>query len=232
MAETIVDAEAGIVKCEHTKFGIIGAGPSRERAPWDDDAYCWQMLNEIPQPRRGGRFHRHWEIHPMAPQSLADMKWLNTCPTPCYVLDLNDITVTFEKPFAKTYTVKNSVQYPLARLKAAGLRTDFFTCTFAMQIALALLDGFETIGLWGVELSGGSARERLVEHCCTAYWLGVAEGRGVKIANDCRLTWQPYLYGYDYDKEKTYVESGVSEMRRVIDYEAKVLAERESRRVD
>lgn len=240
MTETILDAEAGIVKCEHRKMAIIGAGPGRNKAPWGDASYCWQALNEIAQPQ----FDRHWEMHPATVQSDADLRWLTTCPAPCYVLTLENFESRSalsieeaETPLGRAILrspgrplVPHPVQYPLARLKAAGLRDDYFTCTFAYQVALGVLDGFEAIGLWGVELYDGSARERLVERCCVAYWLGVAEGRGVKIVTDGRVAWQPYLYGYDYDKEKTYVESELAQLRRVMNWEKKDRAEREARR--
>lgn len=205
MTETIIDAGAGIVKCEHRKMAIIGAGPGRAEAPWSDTTFCFQALNEIGQKY----YARHWELHPRAVQSERDLAFLRQCPTPCYVLDRAEWGELIPHP----------VQYPLDRLAAAGLNDAYFTSTFSYQMALALLDGFEAIGLWGVELFDGSPRERLVERACLEYWIGVAEGRGVTITHRSGLTSQPVRYGYDYQEEKAYVEDEVAALRHAIDYD-------------
>ena len=147
---TIVDAVAGIVRYDppRRKVAIIGAGPSRHEAPYDDPEWVMWGLNEIAQ-KRATAWH---ELHPAAVQSARDLAWLRQCPTPCYVLDLAEWDGLIPRP----------VQFPLDRIKAAGFRP-YFTCTFAMQIALAILGGFEEIGLWGVSLHLGTPRERLLE---------------------------------------------------------------------
>ena len=204
MTETIIDAGAGIVKCEHRKVAIIGAGPGRAEAPWHDDSYCWWALNAIHQRR----FDRHFELHPMNVQSEKDLAFLASCPTPCYVLDLAE----------SAGLVKHAVQFPLEPLRLSGFRM-YATCTFAYQIMLAVLDGFAEIGLWGVDLFLGSPRERTVERACVEYWLGFAEGRGVKIVADSRLAHHrsDWLYGYDYNAELHGVEAAMWELGDVID---------------
>ena len=144
-------------------------------------------LNEIAQ-KRATAWH---ELHPAAVQSARDLAWLRQCPTPCYVLDLAEWDGLIPRP----------VQFPLDRIKAAGFRP-YFTCTFAMQIALAILGGFEEIGLWGVSLHLGTPRERLLERACVDYWIGFAEGRGITVSEDSGCARRPYLYGYDYEDEK------------------------------
>lgn len=220
MTETIINAEAGIVRCEHKKAAIIGTGYGRDAAPWGDPTWCKWALNEIfPQG-----FDRHFELHPMVVQSVQDLAWLARCPTPCYVLNLTDATtpgiiIGGGLP-REQLRVANAVQYPLDRVVAVTTGRRYFTCTFSYQIALALADGFEAIGLWGVGLYGGTARERTAERTCTEYWLGVAEGRGVTVVADSGLARQPYLYGYDYDQEVKYVNAEVAKLRTVIEHEA------------
>lgn len=203
--EAVVDAKLGRVICPHRQVAIIGAGPGRERAPYGDPAWCTWALNEIPQRA----WTRHFELHPMSVQSERDLDILARQDAPCYVLELDA-------------RVRHAVRYPLERVRAAGFR-DYFTCTFAYQIALALTDGFEVIGLWGLSLSRGTGRERLVERACVEYWLGVAEGRGVRIVEDSGLARQPYLYGYDYHEE-------MEEIRLECDAVAHVIREEQSRR--
>ena len=204
MPETIISAANGIVRCAHRKVAIIGAGRGRADAPWQDDSFCWWGLNEIAQPRAD----RWFELHPMVVQNARELAWLSTCPAPCYVLDLAEC--------AGPSFVQHAVQYPLDRVVHATTLRSYFTCTFAYQIALAVAEGAETIGLWGIELFLGSARERTVERMCVEYWLGVAEGRGIEIVSDSGLAKQGPLYGYDYDKEKRYAEHELARLYRVI----------------
>ncbi len=82
----------------------------------------------------------------------------------------------------------------------------------AYQVALALVMGYTTIGVWGMELWQGTARERLAECRCLEYWLGVAKGMGVRVvlpAYSCLLL-HPLLYGYDYQEEADYTAGEVA----------------------
>ena len=200
--EVVADAEAGVVRCSHRRVAIVGAGLDRLRAPYGDPAWCVWALNEIWQPA----FTRHWEMHPMRVQSLLDLAALAKIQEPCYVLDLET-----SREF-----VPNPVRYPLERaLALAGRR--YFTCTFAYQLALVALEGFEEVGLWGVQLYWGTPRERLVEAACTEYWLGFLQGRGVRVTQDSDLARQDQLYGYDYDSEVRAVNGQVADLRHVMD---------------
>jgi hypothetical protein len=221
--ETIVSAADGIVKCSHRRVAIIGAGLGRKDAPWSDPTWCFQALNEIWQIR----YERHWECHPLSVQSDAELAWLERCRVPCYVLDLADAAardVPDERPTAPEpgrlrpfAGVANAVQYPLERVLAATGGRRYFTSTFSYQIALAIADGFEAIGLWGVELYEGSARERTVELACLEYWIGVADGRGVKLTlGSPGLARRPYLYGYHYAEERDEVNARLDDLRWVL----------------
>ena len=185
--EVVEDPERGDVRCGHRRVAIIGTGPGREGAPYLEDDWCVWALNEIRQPT----FTRHWELHPRRVQSAHDFRALAAIRQPCYVLDPAEWGPG---------EVPSPARYPLARVQEAGMRR-YFSCTFAYQVALAVLEGFEELGLWGVQLHLGSPRERLVERRCVDYWLGYAEGRGLRVSQDSGLAWQPHLYGYDYDGE-------------------------------
>ena len=185
--EVVEDPERGDVRCGHRRAAIVGTGPGREEAPYRENGWCVWALNEIRQPA----FTRHWELHPRRVQSAHDLRALAAIRQPCYVLDPGEWGPG---------EVPNPVRYPLDRLRAAGMRR-YFACTFAYQVALAVLEGFEELGLWGVQLHLGTPRERLLERRCVDYWLGYAEGRGLRVSQDSGLAWQPRLYGYDYDDE-------------------------------
>lgn len=215
---TVVDARTGIVRYapSRTKVAIIGCGSSRASAPWNDPAWIVWGLNEIPQPRATAWF----EMHPMSVQNAREFAWLAQCPTPCYVLSLEDCrprVMDYDGAAAAFLGVKNAVQYPLARVLALPGARDWFTSTFAYQVALAIADGFEEIGLWGVDLRRGTLREQTVEWACLAWWCGYAAARGVKVTTAGDYTWtHPGRYGYDYHREKNAVEAQMAAMRAYV----------------
>ena len=78
---------------------------------------------------------------------------------------------------------------------------------------MALYLDFEELAVHGLELAYGTQREATVERACVNWWLGFAEGQGMRIRipeNDFVLShWG--LYGFQYweeaNKVKEYVES-------------------------
>jgi len=213
----VLDADQGIVECRprRMKVAIVGAGPGREYAPYTDSAWeCWS-LNEIAQRDA----QRHFELHPLEVQSARDLAALERITIPCYVLD--EPAVWARPSYVATNGgrvsfagVPHPVRYPLERLREAGFR-DYYTATFCYQIALAILDGFEEIGLWGVSLHLGTPRERLLERACVDYWIGFAEGRGITVSEDSGCARRPFLYGYAYEDEKLDGDKAVARFVQV-----------------
>lgn len=191
-----------------TRVAIVGAGPGREAAPYDDPEWEVWALNEIWQPR----FDVMFELHPRSVQSDRDMECLRGTTSPCYVIDPS------EWPAGAP---QRPVRYPIESvLETFGRR--YFTCTFAYQLALALFRRFDRVGLWGCGLHRGTARERLVERPCLDYWIGRAEGAGVEVVEDSGLARQDRLYGYAYHDEVADVDARVADMGAVIEFERRL----------
>lgn len=176
------------------KVAIIGAGLTRYEAPYDDPEWEIWGCNEMSIERAD----RWFELHPMSVQNQRELEWLKKCEQPLYVL-------------RKNKQVRSGITYPLNAICATLKVKPYFTCTFAYEIAFALYEGFTTIGLWGCNLPMGSPRERIFETRCVEWWLGFAQGRGVKVVipEEDSLAKCRYLYGYDYHLEKTHIESAV-----------------------
>ena len=116
-------------------------------------------------------------------------------PIPIYVLNCDE-------------TIPLGVSYPLERVSKT-VPYNYFTSTFAYQLALAIIEGFTNIILHGIQFTGG--RERLVEKACLEYWIGVARGHGITVTQSgpvqqLPLTRSTLLYGYDYWPEKQQME--------------------------
>ena len=201
----IVDRDRGTISTAQRRIAIVGAGRGRENAPFVDPTWCVTALNEIASPR----FDIHFELHPRSVQSEWDFRCLRDISTPCYVLDPDEWAPG---------EIQRPVRYPLESIMQT-FRRKYFTNTFAMEVALALWLGYQEIGLWGCGLFEGTSRERLVERACLDYWIGRAEGMGVRVVEDSMLAYQPFLYGKDYHDEKSEIERQVALCREVMEFE-------------
>ena len=193
----IIDAQEGIVRVtpKRKKVAILGAGKSRHKAPFNDNDWEFWGLNEIPQDRA----ERWFELHPVEVQTYSELEWLKNSERPVYLLELDK-------------EIPQGVRYPIEKVLSVEGAKDYFTSTFAYQVALAIYEGFEEIGLWGVPFFIGSPREQTFERTCLEWWLGLAIGKGMKVtivASD-KLMYHPHRYGYDYYEEKRYVEGTMS----------------------
>lgn len=214
------------------KVAICGSGGAQQM-PWDDPTFeCWSINNFWESSRDSeGRIaaSRWWEQHQITPdtagprrgqviQNENDMAWIRQCPVPLY---------TTEPVPENTHAVVWPVEYFAAKYR------DYFCCTFAYQIAQAIEEDFKELHVYGLELLMGTKREATVESSCTNYWLGLAEGRGVKVVIPDRVavigrSWvthreievepvrpqfllvHPYRYGHDYWMETDFVKEFVS----------------------
>lgn len=218
------DARAGVVVCEpeRRKVAIVGAGHGREYAPYDDPEWEVWALNAIAPRDRFGRVRadRWFEMHIMAVQSEKDLTWIERCPFPLYLVPeaaeqaiagtLRVVALdAADRVQAREVRVAQPVRYPLDAVEKA-FPGGPFACSFAYQLALALLSGFEHVGLYGVELAYGVPRERTVEWACVSWWLGLATGLGVQVhlpgTSLGRLGRHRYRYGIEYHEEKRDVE--------------------------
>ena len=196
------------------KVVIWGFGsPTVRRVPFDDPSFeVWSINNgwNVSRDREDRLradvwFEQHGvtpdEVGPDAGQPIQDandLKWIETCPVPIYLTE----------PHANP----NAVVWPWRAMVAKGYRR-YFTCTFAMQVCEALEVGFDEIHLFGLDLLLGTKREATVEAACLNYWLGLAEGRGVRVvvqSDELLLLRHPYVYGHHYWDERRFVESYVA----------------------
>ena len=187
-------------KCHNV--AIIGSGAGWSRAPggrlWErwscNNLYCLDEQLDAT---------RWFEMHPCSAVTLRrrparHMESLRAMTIPVYSL-------TPDNP----WHVRYPRVYPLAKAIRCG--RDYFACTVAYQIALALVEGFTTIGLYGTPLT--SAREALVERPCVEWWCGLASGRGVSVIIDhdspIGLGRQQFRYGYEDQDERQAAEAFV-----------------------
>ena len=166
------------MKRRHTKVAILGSAGGWGRAPFDQAGWEIWGLNDqyrlLTDDHQRLRADRWFELHPNSVLT-------NRRRPPDHQACLAAMKIPVYTLFAgNPWQVKHPRLYPYQRAVQTGC--DYFACTFAYQIALALLEGFTEIRLYGTPLV--SAREALVERPCVEWWLGLAEGRKVKVVVD------------------------------------------------
>lgn len=190
----IVDRDAGVLDYgrDVDRVCIYGAGYGSAEAPLEDESWVVWALNLIPplDSQMRLRCDVWWDVHQRVAQTEDDLRWIAQCPVPIYVTpDLLSLG-------------PHCVSYPLHSVKAYG---GSFACTFAYQVALALSLGVKEIGLYGVELSLGTTRERTVEWANLSWWMGFASARGVTFrlpsGAETRLGTHQFDYGFEYMAE-------------------------------
>ena len=188
-----------IPKSRRWKVAIVGNGPSGVEAPLYDRTWeVWGVNGCVRHCfTRDGEFRadRWFEIHDLAERVCRKRRpkgfipWLRQFQIPLY-------------QWHGRHDAKLSVQYPLARVLAVG--PDYFACTFAYQVALAIAEGFTTIGLFGAELNYG--REALVERPTVERWIGIAQGKNIEViiptSYPIGLGRHPYRYAFDQVHER------------------------------
>lgn len=198
-----------------TKVALVGFMEQNERtAPYDDpewDLWCFNMGNRLGFMHDAqGRFRadRWFDLHEEHAQDAKDLAWIHKCPVPLY------LTHAFsDNPMTRTLDLVD-LQMRLSLRAGRLMRCDYFASSYAYAMALALADGYTTIGFYGMDLDWG--RERIVERGNLEYWMGVAEGLGVtlEIGPQCKLLTHPGLYGIEYDKERDAVLDLCAELLR------------------
>ena len=187
----IEDRTTADVVCEPRRknVAIIGfASNTLHLVPWTDPSFELWSLNQ-------GYLHclrrtdRHFEMH--MPEATADVRdpayleWLAKTPLPVYMIELRD-------------EVPNSVRYPIEEaIKYMG--RDYFMSSPAFMLALAGMEGFEEIHLYGINLAIGD--EYFYEKPNCEWIIGVLQGRGIKvhIPSASSLLKQYKRYGYSID---------------------------------
>lgn len=155
------------------KVCLVGfATTTRKQTPWEDDSYEFWGCNEgyvqeFPKKDRWFQIHIFESFSREGNMNDPNhFKWLQQ-----------------EHPFEiymkrKFQFVPSSVGYPIDELEMMFGRR-YFRSSFDYMIALALAEGYTTIGVYGFEMASGTEYEH--QRPSAEYWIGRAEGMGVKV---------------------------------------------------
>ena len=171
------------------KMAVVGfASNTLHLVPWNDPSFeIWGMNQAYMHCVR--RADRWFEMH--LPDAIPDvrdpeyLKFLRTCPIPLYMIQAYE-----EFPNSVRYPIEDAIQY--------GGR-DYFMSSVAFMLALAGMEGFEEIHLYGINLAIGD--EYFYEKPNCEWWIGRLEGLGIKVhvPHASALLKQYRRYGYFVD---------------------------------
>lgn len=204
-----------VVRPRRKKVAFVGfASNTIHMVPWDDPEFeIWGMNQGAMNFKR--RADRWFEMHlPEATPDIRDpnyMEWLKHLTIPVYMIELYDYAPT-------------CVRYPIEEaIKLAG--RDYFMSTVAFMCAIAEMEDFEEIHLYGINLAIGD--EYFYEKPNAEWWLGrlAAQGRKIVIPRASSLLKQYKRYGYEVDARpnqslKVLIQARIAEYKGKIEKSA------------
>ena len=177
------------------RLAIVGLGatkrPPVNRAGWD----LWTLNSNYRGDREFPTNLTAWfEIHSRRylraeHQGNSHFKALASIPCPVYV----------QHP-EQWPELKRPRLFPRGRLRRAFRRGDYHASSIDWMLAYALFLGYRRIDIYGVSFSPLEGGEPLSARAALEYWIGYAEGCGVKVTvhEPTGLFWI-----YNYQREKT-----------------------------
>jgi hypothetical protein len=196
------------------RVAIVGCADSKTLAPWNN-AKEWEFwgVNNLHLTIPKAPWTRWFELHSFtyneatgkyARRGKEDFRGQ---PVGQYLASLQalNIPVYMQRPWP---IITNAVQYPVQQILQSFGR--YFTNTISWEIALAILEGFETIGIWGVDMAVSSPLRSQNEYShqrpSCEYFIGLARGRGIEVVipDQCDLLKSRFLYCFEEIQETAF----------------------------
>lgn len=170
------------------KVVIVGQAPRAMEHPADHEV--WVINGPYFPPRFDRIFQLHGHEHIYAKHGAVFASTLNEYAR----------TKKVYMPIRNLGLFRNATPFPIQELSKYY---KYFTNSFALAIAFAILEGATEIILDGVMFSGGSPQWGAGEGWavpCIEYWIGFAQGRGIKVSYPvgCGLFANSnFIYGFE-----------------------------------
>jgi len=185
------------------KVALVGYAPSWKDAPFNDpDIEIW-IMNDMYDfaPRWDRLFDIHMIDEIKTRKSRGEGNKLHY-----EMLKIMDKPVYMQQHFDE---IPASVKFPLDSIvgkywiPAMGDKI-FLTCSVSHMLALAILEGYEEIQMYGIHEAVDD--EYSCEMPSVLYWLGVAYGKGitVKVSPESPLMKGYFIYGYEDPKDALF----------------------------
>jgi len=190
------------------KVGIVGTVISPEELKRRSRGFELWGINNLYSKFQEIPFSRWFEIHEFScHEGLFTRRGRPTFGNRTinqYLKDLDSlkIPIYMRRKFKR---IRQSRIFPFRKImKKYG---SYFGCSMAWMTAMALDEGAEEIGFFGITLDGN---EYYYQRPSVEYFIGLAKGMGIKIYIDktCRLLQSNYSYAYKEDYNLVYMLHG------------------------
>ena len=173
---------------------IVGFAPSWTDTPWEQpNGIYWGMnsLHRVAGDRKWDAWFQLHDIEKAHPHDAAEhIAWLAAQPFPVFM---------WEEFIPKYPMITNAVPYP--RQVIMDTFGDYFTNTVSWMVALAILQQFPRIAIYGIDMaqSVGDQPEYQWQRPSVEFFLGWARGAGIEleIPRTSDLLKTPFLYGLE-----------------------------------
>ena len=155
------------------KVALVGFAEGSMLTPWKDEGMEIWSCNDLPQRFKGYRFDRCFQFH--SDHDRMRVAWPDWENHLMWLRQPHDLLIYMQEEYDN---VPSGIRFPKEKIEEMVPHGWYFAHSFCWMIAFAILLEFEEIHLYGC---GGSSGEPLSAMACMHYWMGVAEGRGIKI---------------------------------------------------
>ena len=149
------------------KVAVVGLHPELHKlAPWDDPE--WEKWGLPWDKGYWPKYSRLFEMHDI---SLARTRWTD------YVGFLSEVGVPLymQEAYPEVHGAK---RYPVEAV-SESIHGDYFNSSIAYIVALAIHEGADEIGIYGVDMA--AIDEFDYQRPNLEYLIGVARGKGIKV---------------------------------------------------
>lgn len=153
------------------RVAIIGKAGTSGLAPWRDMQWEIWGMPWISCPRVTRLFDVHTQECWAENTKLKDADWIDM-----YRSEYADVPVYCDPSRFNVFI--NPVPFPFEEIRAS-LPFYYLENSIAYQLALAIHEGVDEIGLWGIHMTGSG--EYIEERPSVTYLIGLAQGRGIDV---------------------------------------------------
>ncbi len=192
------------------KVAIVGYTTTKDMAPYDDKEFEIWGLNDLYKHIK--KYDRWFQIHtPETVDRTYEQNPQTRVPWGTHKADLAKMGIPVYMQDVEP-DIPNSIKYPLDEI-IEHFGSDYFTNSISYMIALAVMEGFEEIHVYGVDMATTQDSEYAHQRPSCEFWLGIAMGRGIKvyIPDEADLLKTRFMYGYE-DEKKHAFEKKVNKM--------------------
>lgn len=198
-------------KKQTRKIGIVGANIEPDELKEKGSDYELWGCNNLYRKFRDVQFARWFELHTIEFKKFFENRnnvfLRRGRPFEYeYLKELNalDIPVYMQRKWKR---IKKSIEFPRDKVARVTKNPDYYGCTFAFQVGLAILEKVNEIAFFGVGLV---SQEYYYQRPSTEFMIGLAAGKGIGIVIDetSQLLYSNYIYAYEENFDHIYMLHG------------------------